>query len=285
MTSPAQWSGLFAVLVTPFTSDGALDEAGVVALVDFYLGHGATGLVVASVMGEGTSLTDPERERVVRLAVERCGGRVPVLLGSTSSGVDPASWGVGGVLVSPRDVRSLARATDLPLVLLDYPPVTGTVTVDELVALLGEVPRIAAIKLEHVPSWHKMAALRARVGDRLRIFGALSGMYALSELDAGSDGLMTGAAAPDRLVRLLRAYARGDVAAAQAAYVEALPFLVFEAQQGVAIAMRKAMLVELGVLRCDLVRPPTAPLDAAMRAEVRRLFERWQPQAGSSTKS
>ena len=175
MTPPAQWSGLFAVLVTPFTPDGALDEAGAAALVDFSLGHGATGLVIARVMGEGTALTDPERERLVRVVVERCGGRAPVLLGSTSAGVDPASWGIGGVLVAPRDVRDLARATDLPLVLLDYPPVTGVVTVDELVALLREVPRIAAIKLEHVPSWHKMAALRARVGDRLRLFGALSG--------------------------------------------------------------------------------------------------------------
>jgi len=276
MTPPDRWRGLFAVLVTPLGPDGALDEAGAAALADFYLDRGASGLVVASVMGEGSSLTPAERERLVGAVVERCGGRAPVLVGSTNPGIDPARWGVAGVLAAPRDVRDLAQRTELPLVLLDYPPVTGTVSVDEIAALLDELPRVAAIKLEHVPSWHKMAALRARVGDRLRIFGALSGLHVLSELAAGSDGLMTGAAAPERLVAVLRAHARGDAAAAQDAYAAALPLLVFEAQPGVSIALRKAMLVELGALRCDHVRPPTVPLDDVMRAEVRRVVARWR---------
>lgn len=276
MTPPERWSGLFAVLVTPFTPDGALDEAGAASLADFYLDRGASGLVVASVMGEGPALAPAERERLVRAVVERCGGRAPVLVGSTNPEIDPARWGVAGVLVSPRDASALVRETELPLVLLDYPPVTGAVSVDEIAALLDEIPRIAAIKLEHVPSWHKMAALRARVGDHLRIFGALSGLHALSELAAGSDGLMTGAAAPERLVAVLRAHARGDAAAAQAAYAAALPLLVFESQPGVSIALRKAMLVELGALRCDRVRPPTVPLDDVMRAEVRRVVARWR---------
>jgi len=275
MGAPPGWAGLFAVLVTPFTPDGALDEAGVVALADFYLGHGAAGLVVGSVMGEGAALTDAERERLVRIAAERAGDRAPVILGSTGPEADPARWGAGGLLVAPSGARELARAHGLPLVLLDYPPVTGIASVEELGALLDEVPSIAAIKLEHVPTWQKIAALRARAGSRLRIFGAQSGLYALSELDAGSDGLMTGAAGPGHLVALMRAHARGDAAAAQAAYAEILPLLVFEAQAGISIALRKVMLVELGIIGCDLVRPPVAPADAAMRAEVRRLFARW----------
>jgi 4-hydroxy-tetrahydrodipicolinate synthase len=181
--------------------------------------------------------------------------------------------------VAPRDARALAHSHDLPLVLLDYPPVTGITSVDDLAALLDDVPHIAAIKLEHVPTWQKIAALRARVGGRLRIFGAQSGLYALSELDAGSDGLMTGAAGPGGLVTLMRAHARGDAAAAQAAYAELLPLLVFEAQAGISIALRKVMLAELGVIACDLVRPPVAPADAAMRAEVRRVFARWPAAA------
>jgi 4-hydroxy-tetrahydrodipicolinate synthase len=205
-----------------------------------------------------------------------------VIVGSTSAGVDPARWGCSGLLAAPRAVRAAAGLTELPLVLLDYPPATGELSIDALAALVAEVPRIAAIKLEHVPTWHKMAALRARLGDRLAVFGAASGLYAPSELAAGSDGLMTGAAVPERLVAILDAHARGDDGAVQAAYAAALPLLVFEAQPGVAIAMRKAMLVERGVIGCGEVRPPTASLDAAMRAEVRRWLAGWLPAAAAA---
>ena len=78
---PAWLHGLFAVLPTPMRGDGELDLESLDRVVDYYLDGGATGLVPASVAGEGDRLDEGERLRVMRRVVQRCRGRAPMVAG------------------------------------------------------------------------------------------------------------------------------------------------------------------------------------------------------------
>src|SRR5256885_15173350 len=79
--------GSIVPLVTPF-HDGRLDDAALRRLVEFQIRHGSHGISVLGTTGEPTSLTPDERERVMALAVEAAGSRVPVLVGTGSNNHD-----------------------------------------------------------------------------------------------------------------------------------------------------------------------------------------------------
>src|SRR5690606_143286 len=73
--------GVFPVMVTPFTDEGAVDLASLDRLVDFYLSCGAHGLTVLGMMGEAAKLTPSESRAVLEKILDRVAGRVPVVVG------------------------------------------------------------------------------------------------------------------------------------------------------------------------------------------------------------
>src|SRR6185369_6024572 len=74
------WSGIFHIMATPFTDDGALDVDGLPRLVEAVLATGVTGITVLGIAGEAHRLTDEERRRVVEDVVKAVGGYVPVVV-------------------------------------------------------------------------------------------------------------------------------------------------------------------------------------------------------------
>src|SRR4029450_7074091 len=77
-----QWTGIGTALVTPFTRDSAVDEAGVRRLARRQIDAGTHCLVPCGTTGESPTLSDDERLRVVELVVEEAAGRIPVLAGA-----------------------------------------------------------------------------------------------------------------------------------------------------------------------------------------------------------
>src|SRR5579859_1857590 len=76
------FTGTGTALVTPFRTDGSLDEAAFRALVRRQVDAGINFLVPCGTTGESPTLTHAEHLRVVELAVEEAKGRVPVLAGA-----------------------------------------------------------------------------------------------------------------------------------------------------------------------------------------------------------
>ncbi|WP_251276815.1 dihydrodipicolinate synthase family protein, partial [Enterobacter hormaechei] len=79
-------SGLITALATPFGADGALDPDGWQRLLHLQLEGGVHGVVVAGSTGEAATLSDAEYDQLLASAVERIGGRIPVLAGTGLSG-------------------------------------------------------------------------------------------------------------------------------------------------------------------------------------------------------
>lgn len=163
---PAPFGRLLTAMVTPFTPGGAVDLDGAAALAEHLVAAGCDGLVLSGTTGESPTTTDAEKELLLRAVLEAVGDRAQVLAGvgtfDTAHTVElarsAAKAGAHGLLaVTPyysrppqegllHHFRTLAEATDLPVMLYDIPVRTGVALATETLARLAEHPRIVAVK-------------------------------------------------------------------------------------------------------------------------------------------
>jgi 4-hydroxy-tetrahydrodipicolinate synthase len=290
------WSGVFHILATPFTDDGALDVAGIPRLVEAVLATGVRGFTILGIAGEAHRLTDDERRRVVDAVVKEVRGRVPVAVGVSASGTHLAAGfasmarehGADAVMVAPpAGARSLdavaeyyqavAAAARLPVVLQDEPVTTQVVMPAPFLArLVDELPAVEAVKLEEAPTPPKLSRLHALAARRVPVFGGLGGVYFFEELSRGAAGTMTGFPYPEALRDIHAHFAAGRRAEARALFYRWLPLIRYESQPGAvpgtSLAIRKEILRRRGWLASARVRPPAAALDAATLEELTELI-------------
>jgi 4-hydroxy-tetrahydrodipicolinate synthase len=284
--------GVVPILATPFADDETLDLESLERLVQFMVDIGVDGVTVLGVLGEANRLNDREREAVVDTAVKAARGRVPVVVGASHAGTHAtvdlvamaADLGAAAVMIAPtaeavpsdervfayyRDVGNRSR---IPIVLQDHPASTGVhMPVPLMLRIVAEVPAVAAIKEEAVPTAPRIRALRAGMSQRpVGILTGLGALYGLFDLEAGSDGFNTGFAFPEVLIAMVRAARAGDWSAVRALYARFLPLIVFEQQPGVAV--RKEILRRRGLLRSGAVRLPGAPLPAGASTQLDTLL-------------
>ena len=81
-----KFTGLGTALVTPFTKDGAMDEAAVRRLGRRQIDNGTHFLVPVGTTGENPTLTDAERVRTVEILAEEAAGKTPILAGAGGYG-------------------------------------------------------------------------------------------------------------------------------------------------------------------------------------------------------
>ena len=286
--------GVYSVLPTPFTPEDAVDVDGLRRVVDLYLSAGVDGLTALGVTSEAARLSDRERDLVLDTILAHVAGRVPVVVGTTAEGTAlclersraARTAGAAAVMVSPprmpkiqsdavaRHFALLADAVDLPIVVQDYPPVSGYAMEPALlVRIARDIPSARTIKLEDAPTPYKTARILERAeGLEVKIFGGLGGMYLLEELLAGATGAMTGFAYPEILVAVVRLFRSGRRDEAARAFYETVALMRFEFQEGIGMAIRKEMLRRRGAFAYAGVRGPSAPLDAATREGLDRLI-------------
>lgn len=160
------FSGSTVAIVTPLFADGQVDWAGWDRLLDFHVAEGSDGIVVAGTTGESPALGCEEIEELTARAVQRCRGRLKVLVGTgtnaTASTVARtrvlSRLGVDGVLiVTPyynkppqeglyRHFIAAADASEVPVVLYNVPGRTAVDLLPTTIARLAAHPRIVAVK-------------------------------------------------------------------------------------------------------------------------------------------
>lgn len=284
--------GVHSVLATPFCPDESIDAPSIRTLLDHYVEAGVVGVLALGVLGESDKLSDAEREHVQAVVVEAAAERVQVSIGVTHSSTlvsreracSAERAGAAAVMVSPppgssagaalRDhFRRIGDGLTIPLIVQDLPEVSGVrMPIEFLLELFDDLPANSLVKLEESPSPAKMAQLREAAPTR-KIFGGLGGVALLGELDAGSNGTMTGFALPRLLVEIVETHRTGDRAAARRAYEAALPLLVFEAQPVVGLGVRKEILRRLGAIAHATRRSPAPTLNALTFAMLDTLLD------------
>src|SRR5258708_38234857 len=86
MTMKVDWlRGCATALVTPFTSDGSVDEERLRDLIEYQIAGGVRLLVPCGTTGESATMTDEEDQLVIRLTIEAAQGRAKVIAGTGSN--------------------------------------------------------------------------------------------------------------------------------------------------------------------------------------------------------
>jgi 4-hydroxy-tetrahydrodipicolinate synthase len=296
------FEGVYSVLPTPFTERGDLDEASLRKVVDLFIDKGANGLTALGVTGEVARLEDAERGTVLEIVVSHTAGRVPVVAGTTSEGTrtcvnysrQAKAIGAAAVMVSPprmaklnseavvRHYKTLADAVDVPIVVQDYPPISGFAMEPSLLARIArEIPAARTIKLEDPPTPFKTARIIEQAsGLTVQIFGGLGGVFLLEELISGATGAMTGFAFPEILVRIVQAFRSGRSDEAADVFYRTVPLMRFEFQDGIGMAIRKAVLQRRGALASAATRAPAGGLDGATTQALDRVLQWVTSQKG-----
>ncbi len=287
--------GVYSVLPTPFAPDGSFDAASLGRVVRLFLEDGVSGFTALGVTSEVSRISDRERAQILDASMRAVDGAVPVIVGATGPGLDIARErcqeaeraGAAGVMVSPpraprcnsagvlRHFRELADAIDIPIVIQDFPPISGFhMEAELLVRICREIPSARVIKLEDAPTPYKAARIRELAGKDLEIgiFGGLGGAYLLEELISGVTGAMTGFAYPKLLVEIVRQWDAGDRDGAARSFYRYSPVMRFEFQEGIGMPIRKEMLRRRGAIAHPGARAPTPALDAPTREALDRIL-------------
>lgn len=288
-------AGVYVIAVTPFTDEGAIDEASIDRVTEFYLEKGVTGITILGMMGESHKLSMEESRAVLGRYMRRIDGRIPVIVGVSNPGTDPLvsfareamDAGAAGVMVAPvatlrTDEQILAyfsnvldRLGDIPVVLQDYPLVTGVnISVETLLRIFERYPSVKMLKHEDWPGHTKLTRLRAAPGRQVAILVGNGGLYLPQELARGANGAMTGFAFPEMLVEVCAEYAKGNAERAEDIFDMYLPLLRHEAQPGIGIALRKETLRRRGAIASAHVRHPGPRLTAEDHRELDGLIAR-----------
>ncbi len=204
------FTGTYTAIVTPFKSNGQLDEAALERLIKAQIKGGVDGIVPVGTTGESPTLDYEEHVRVVELAVQFAAGRCKVIAGtggnSTSEAIylTKAAEEVGAdasLQVAPyynkptqeglyQHFKAIAEATELPLILYSIPGRCGIeIAVDTVKRLAGACPNIVGIK-EAGGSCDRVSQLRQALEKH---FNILSGddSLTLPFMSVGAEGVIS----------------------------------------------------------------------------------------------
>jgi 4-hydroxy-tetrahydrodipicolinate synthase len=298
------FEGVYSVLPTPFTGAGDVDLPSIARVVDLVVKAGVNGMTALGVTGEVSRLTERERGQIVEAVVKAADGRAKVIVGASADGVrtcieytrEAKALGAAAVMVSPPRMlklntesvvshyKALAAAVDLPIVVQDYPPISGFAMEAALLARIArEVPSARTIKLEDPPTPFKTTRILAAAGEtKVAILGGLGGVFLLEELLAGAAGVMTGFAFPEVLVKVVSLYRAGKIDEAANVFYKFVPLMRFEFQEGIGMAIRKEVFKRRGVLADAATRAPGPTLDESTRKALDSVLAWTAKQEGAS---
>ncbi len=285
------WKGVFPATTTQFFDNESLDIDGTQRTLDNLINDGVHGLIILGTCGENNSLTAAEKIRVITAAREVANGRVPVLSGvsefTTRAACDYAAQaekiGLDGLMVLPAMVynanrreilthyRTVAGATDLPIMVYNN-PVTYRIDVTvDMMAELAELPNIVAIK-ESTENTRRITDLFNEFDQRFTIFCGVDDI-ALESLMLGAPGWISGltSAFPRESVALFRLAAQGRYREALEIYRWFMPLLHLDTIPTLVQCIKLAE--QICGRGSEMVRPPRLKLIGDERAHVVQVTE------------
>ncbi len=292
MTQKTDWlRGCATALVTPFTSDGAIDDAGLTRLIEYQLNNGVRLLVPCGTTGESATMTEEEDQRVIKRTIELARGRARVIAGTGSNSTAAAienskiaqQLGADAVLVvapfynKPTQhglyahFSAIAAAVDLPIVIYNVPGRTScNIAAETTLKLARDCENIVAVKEASGNLSQIMEILRGRPEG----FNVLSGDDAITFalIALGGDGLISVASnqAPELMSRMVDLALAGKWDQARELHYRLLPLMetnFIESSPGP---------VKAGVAMMNLIgenfRLPLLPIQESSRNKLRAVM-------------
>lgn len=285
------WSGVFPALTTKFTTDDQLDLPLFEKNLQAQLAAGVNGIVLGGTLGEASVLTTTEKEQLIKYAVEKCAGKVPVVLniaeGSTKEALQQAeyakAWGAKGLMVLPpmryksdhRETvqwfKTIADATELPIMIYNNPvDYKNEVTIDMFAELIA-CKKIEAVK-ESTRDVTNVTRMKNRFGDRIKILCGVDTL-AMEELCLGADGWVAGlvCAFPKETVTIYNLVKAGKIEEAAKIYRWFMPLLELDIHPKL-VQYIKLAETQVGI-GSENVRAPRLKLEGKERADILKIID------------
>jgi len=296
------WQGVYPAATTQFHQDESLHLPATLEHLDAMIDAGVHGLIMLGTVGENCSLEYGEKLDVLKATVDHVAGRVPVLTGvaeyttplACRFAADAGRLGVDGLMVLPamvypadsREVeahfRSVAGASDLPIMIYNNPVSYKVDILPEQFAELADEPKFVAIK-ESSENCRRITDLVNACGDRYLLFCGVDDLV-LESIVLGAVGWVSGLVnafpAENRLLWDLAA--AGNYSEAVAVYRWYTPLLHLDTHP------KLVQYIKLAVQECGLgsetVRRPRLVLEGQERERILKVIRtaiRTRPRTAS----
>jgi len=286
-----RFQGTGTAMITPFKTDGAVDEKALRRFVDFQIDGGVDMLLPCGTTGEGATLDENETDRVLQIVIEQSRRRVPIILGAGSNSTAKAvqmtkrakRLGADGVLsVGPyynkptqqgyyEHFKAIADAEDIPVIVYNVPGRTGGNIEAKTTLRLAEISNIVAVKEASGNLGQIMDIIRDAPAD----FRVLSGddALALAIVAVGGDGVVSVVSneTPAIMSAMMNAALEGNLEKARELHYKILPLMNVNFIESNPIPA-KAALAMMGLIE-ENYRLPLVRITPANREKVAKVVE------------
>jgi 4-hydroxy-tetrahydrodipicolinate synthase len=282
--------GCGTALITPFKSDGSIDETRLRALVNWQIESKIDFLVPCGTTGETPALTHDEWLRVIDIVIETGAGRVPIMAGATSNSTREAvekamtvaaRKGVDCVLTaSPyynkptqegqyQHFKAIAEAIDKPIVLYNVPGRTAANIEPATLARLAEVKNIVGVK-EASGNMSQIAEALNAVPETFLVFSG-DDAITLPVISLGGVGIVSVASneIPREMAEMTRAALAGDWKKARTIHRKFLPLMQANFIESNPMPV-KAVLAMMGKIE-ENYRLPMVRMKPETRAKLEKI--------------
>ena len=289
------FTGVYCPSITPLQSDGSIDFPAWEAHLERLISGGISGVLIFGSIGEFYALSMEQKKQAIEFVGRVAKGRMQFLIGSGSTKIAEAkelnAYGYehgadAAVVVSPyyfgpsdalatKYFTELAEASELPIMLYNFPDRTGNDLSPELISTIAAAhPNIVGVKDTVDSAAHTRRVIRDAPDD----FSVLSGFdeYYLPNRIAGGQGVLCGLTnvVPEIFGAMHRAYESGDVTAA-AHYAGKIAALmsVYEVGDHFIHTIKHAVRYASGTDLSTATREPYIELTTAQQEEIARLID------------
>ena len=284
--------GVVPAMATPFTANHEIDEPRMRALIEDYLACGVHGVSVAGSQGEFFSLDYAEHVRLLEIAMDTIGGRVPLYAGTgavTTRGairLTQAAQAMGAdlaLVITPyfaqpsqdelvEHYTAVAKSVRIPVMLYNNPPRTSVNVLPSTLARCMAVPNVVGIKDSAGDLTQSIEYLLAAPRPSLLFSGRDT--VALAMMVHGAQGTISPAANvfPKAMVRLYDALRAGNLDEARRLSNVFAPLRAAWAWGSFPVVIKEAMA--LAGRSAGPTRPPIGGLSAARQADLRQVVAR-----------
>jgi 4-hydroxy-tetrahydrodipicolinate synthase len=288
-TSTNKLRGSLVAIVTPMHDDGSLDIASYKKLIDWHIDSGTAAIVAVGTTGESPTVDVDEHIELIKIAVEHCAGRVPVIAGTGANSTKEAvaltksakAVGASSTLqVAPyynrptqeglyQHFKAVADEGGLPVILYNVPGRTVADIANDTVLRLAEIPGVIGLK-DATGDIARGSDLLARLAKVRSDFAVYSGNddSALALATMGGDGVIsvTANVAPAESAAIYAHFFAGRLEEAVALNRKLMPlhFKLFVEANPIPVKYALAKMKRMG----SAIRLPLTQLSAAHRAVV-----------------
>lgn len=285
-----QWKGVYPALTTKFTPDDKLDFKLFEKNLNAQLEAGVEGIILGGTLGEASVLSSEEKFDLVKFAVQKVAGKVPVIMniaeGSTREAVKLAAeaekHGATGLMLLPpmrykaddRETvtyfKAVANSSKLPIMIYNNPVDYKIEVTLDMFAELAENPTIQAVK-ESTRDVTNVTRMINRFGDRFKILCGVD-TIAMEAFMLGADGWVAGlvCAFPKETVATYKLMKAGKIAEALKIQRWFLPLLELDLHPKL-VQYIKLAEQEAGI-GSEHVRAPRLPLTGEERERVLKII-------------